>query len=143
MSQNFDNSVIQQEKFEKSIEWLTLTFKDLETEKKYHEKYLKDAIKSNTFKIGLAMLLFDIIFRRIESLCFSLFEIEAVHNNLNVEVMHMALLFVTLVFEIFFAYFEWLNIFKGFLAMVYMFFMVIHLSYVYNIETPSNVPMYF
>jgi len=144
MSQcSVDHISISQAEFEKSIEYPTLCFRDSSLEAKFHEKHMKDAIRSKTFKIGLAMLLFDIIFRRTETLILVIQGVKSIAKDLNCEILQTSLLFFVLFLEAIFAYIGVLNVLKGLMGMIYIFFMVIYTSMIYQPEVPISVPMYF
>jgi len=139
----FVESTLSAQKFEQSVECLSLRFKDNSLEHKYHEKHMKEAMFSKTFKIGLFMLLFDIITRRIILLIFVILNIDAISTFDNCEYLQISLLFAMLILEAICIYVERLNIFKGFFAMVYFFFMTIYTSAIYNHTKPVSVPMHF
>jgi len=142
MNPHPENKTLTGPKFDKTIDQFTLQFKEDCLEKKYHEKKMSALKLSKVFKIGISMLLFVVIFRRVELLIFSLQNIASIGGDPQNEYIQTGLLVAALLLEALFAYIEMLNKFKGLIVMLYIFFMVCFSSFSYVATKPCSVPMY-
>ena len=139
--QHKDEDLANKEKFEISITWPSLKFKDDTFEKNYHTKRLETIKMSLPFRIGIVSLGFILVFRRIELLIFTLQEVEAISVNPTNEWIQSSLLVLSFVLEIAFSCVEALNFLKGLVAMSYIFFVVAFSSSAYVSTKPCSVPM--
>lgn len=140
MNAFYERRKIIQERFENDTHQVMLTFKDAKLEDKFQLNKAETLRNSRFFIISQIAVLVILAARRIELLIFALVRIQSISGNVQAEYIQFSLLLVVYAIEAIFVSADYFKKARGFLLMLYMFFVVTYSSFVY-IPTPCSVPM--
>lgn len=137
----FGEKSAKEEKFESCINYATMSFKDQKYEEKYQNNKVEAPHFAKFFKIGTAIVMILLVLRRIELFIFVQLGVNSISRGDITEYIMLPTLFGALIIETLFACWTYLNKLRGFVIMLYIYFMVAYTSRQY-INIPASVPMY-
>eukprot|EP01022_Parablepharisma_sp_SALTPOND_P028805 TRINITY_DN71772_c1_g1_i1.p1 TRINITY_DN71772_c1_g1~~TRINITY_DN71772_c1_g1_i1.p1 ORF type:complete len:729 (-),score=75.62 TRINITY_DN71772_c1_g1_i1:423-2609(-) len=127
--------------FSRNINSFVLTFKDPDLEKLYRERRVDPLSINMPFKVVLIVLLLLIAVRRVELVIFSFYSVETTILDDVSWQMEIGLLVATCFAEAIAYWVKVLRSAKGFIAMVYIFFLVTYASFESEGERLWKVPL--
>eukprot|EP00830_Metopus_es_P004999 TRINITY_DN14607_c0_g1_i1.p1 TRINITY_DN14607_c0_g1~~TRINITY_DN14607_c0_g1_i1.p1 ORF type:complete len:159 (-),score=13.90 TRINITY_DN14607_c0_g1_i1:34-510(-) len=129
------------DKFNLTINGLTLAFKEDEVERKYQSIRTNLVILNPALKWALIVLGLILVCRRAELLILNVFDVDSISSSISDELVQFCLMIVAGLIELLCICVNSFKVCKSFFAVLFVFFTVIFSSSKYVANIPSSVPI--